>query len=83
MRKTLPLFALIWLAVWSASIGPLLQGNRERVAGLAYAQSPSFYQGKTIRIVVGSDSGGLYDLWGSAIGKAYAEAHCGQSDTIL
>jgi hypothetical protein len=59
MRKTLPLFALIWLTVCSASLGPLLRGNPERVAGLAYAQSPSFYQGKTIRIIVGSDSGGL------------------------
>jgi tripartite-type tricarboxylate transporter receptor subunit TctC len=27
-----------------------------------YAQS-SFYQGKTLRVVVGSSSGGGYDLW--------------------
>jgi hypothetical protein len=59
MRKTLSLFALVWLLVWNASIGPWLRGDRERVAGLVYAQSPPFYQGKTIRIVVGSDSGGL------------------------
>jgi tripartite-type tricarboxylate transporter receptor subunit TctC len=29
----------------------------------AAAQTPLFYQGKTLRIVVGSSSGGGYDLW--------------------
>ena len=36
---------------------------------MAYAQNPPFYQGKTIRIVVGSDSGGLYDLWARLFAK--------------
>ena len=44
-------------------------GSRERVAHIAYAQNPSFYQGKTIRIIVGSDSGGLYDLWARLFAK--------------
>ena len=47
----------------------LLVGSRERVADIAYAQNPSFYQGKTIRIIVGSDSGGLYDLWARLFAK--------------
>ncbi len=44
-------------------------GIRERLADIAYAQNPSFYQGKTIRIIVGSDSGGLYDLWARLFAK--------------
>jgi len=36
---------------------------------MAYAQNPPFYQGKTIRIVVGSDGGGLYDLWARLFAK--------------
>jgi tripartite-type tricarboxylate transporter receptor subunit TctC len=47
----------------------LLVESRERVADIAYAQNPSFYQGKTIRIIVGSDSGGLYDLWARLFAK--------------
>jgi tripartite-type tricarboxylate transporter receptor subunit TctC len=34
----------------------------------AFGQAP-FYQGKTIRIIVGSDSGGLYDLWARLLAK--------------
>jgi tripartite-type tricarboxylate transporter receptor subunit TctC len=33
-----------------------------------FSQTP-FYQGKTIRIIVGSDSGGLYDLWARLLAK--------------
>ncbi len=83
MRKTLPLFALIWLTVCSASIGPLLMGNRQWVAGLAYAQGPSFYQGKTIRIVVGSDSGGLYDLWARLLAKHMPKHITGNPNMIV
>jgi hypothetical protein len=43
--------------------------SRERVFDIAYAQNPAFYQGKTIRIMVGSDSGGLYDLWARLFAK--------------
>ena len=83
MRKTLPLFALIWLTVCSASIGPLLMGNRQWVAGLAYAQGPSFYQGKTIRIVVGSDTGGLYDLWARLFAKHMPKHIAGNPNMIV
>jgi tripartite-type tricarboxylate transporter receptor subunit TctC len=38
------------------------------MAAPANAQTP-FSQGKTIRIVVGSDSGGLYDLWARLFAK--------------
>ena len=83
MRKILSLFALIWLTVCSASIGPLLRDNREPVAGLAYAQSPPFYQGKTIRIVVGSDSGGLYDLWARLLAKHMPRHIAGNPNMIV
>ena len=83
MRKTLSLFALIGLTAWSASLAPSLRGNRERVAGLAYAQSPSFYQGKTIRIVVGSDSGGLYDLWARLFAKHMPKHIAGNPNMIV
>lgn len=43
--------------------------SRVRVADIAYAQNPAFYQGKTVRIIVGSDSGGLYDLWARLFAK--------------
>jgi len=46
------------MLLWSAPVGPLAS-NQQPVGGLVYAQTPSFYQGKTIRIVLGSDSGGL------------------------
>lgn len=42
---------------------------RAAVVSVAYAQNPPFYQGKTIRIIVGSDSGGLYDLWARLFAK--------------
>ena len=42
------------MLLWSAPVGPFA-GNRQPVGGLAYGQTPLFYQGKTIRIVVGSD----------------------------
>ena len=69
--------------VWSASIGPSLTSNRERVAGLAYGQSPPFYQGKTIRIVVGSDSGGLYDLWARLFAKHMPKHIAGNPNMIV
>src|SRR5215475_9008578 len=46
--------------------GPAQRGAA--FVGLAYAHPP-FYQGKTIRIIVGSDSGGLYDLWARLFAK--------------
>ena len=36
----------------------------------AAAQTPPFYQGKTIRIVIGSSTGGGYDLWARVLAAA-------------
>ncbi len=83
MKKTFSLFALTGLTLWSASIAPLLIGNRQRVAGLAYAQSPPFYQGKTIRIVVATDSGGLYDLWARLFAKHMPKHIAGNPNMIV
>jgi len=44
-------------------------GSWERVADIAHAEDQSFYQERTIRIIVGSDSGGLYDLWARLLAK--------------
>ena len=83
MRKPLSLFALLWLTAWSVSPGPSLRVNQEPVAGLAYAQGSSFYQGKTIRIVVGSDSGGLYDLWARLFAKHMPRHIAGNPNMIV
>ena len=40
----------------------------------AHAQSP-FYQGKTIRVIVGTPPGNLYDLWARLIVAHMGEAH--------
>jgi|SRR5262245_37602388 len=39
-----------------------------RITDFVAAQTP-FYQGKTVRIVVGSDTGGLYDRWARLFAK--------------
>ena len=38
----------------------------------ASAQTP-FYQGKTIRIVIGSSTGGGYDLWARVLARYYGK----------
>lgn len=48
---------LVWLLLWSFLIG---------ANSAAYAQAP-FYQGKTIRVVVGTTPGNLYDFWARLI----------------
>ena len=39
------------------------------VLPVAVLSQTAFYQGKTIRLIVGSDSGGLYDLWARLLAK--------------
>jgi hypothetical protein len=51
------------------------------VGGLAYAQTPSFYEGKTIRIVIGS--GGLYDLWARLLAKHMPKHIAGNPNMIV
>lgn len=47
-----------------------------------YAQSPSF-QGKTIRIVVGSTTGGGYDLWARLLARYYVKHIPGNPEVIV
>src|SRR4030095_2791848 len=47
----------------------------------ASAQSP-FYQGKTIRIIIGSSTGGGYDLWARLLARHYGK-HIPGNPTIL
>lgn len=42
------------------------------------AQS-SFYQNKTMQVVVGSASGGLYDRWGPSFCAAHGQVHSRKS----
>ncbi len=42
------------------------------IAGAARAQT-NFYQGKTIRIVIGSSTGGGYDLWARVLARYYGK----------
>lgn len=72
MRKKISLVTVIGLTLaWSDAIYSLclLVGRQERIADVAFAQNASFYEGKTIRIIVGSESGGLYDLWARLFAK--------------
>jgi tripartite-type tricarboxylate transporter receptor subunit TctC len=46
------------------------------------SQTP-FYQGKTLRIIVGSDSGGLYDLWARLLAKHMPKHIPGNPSTIV
>ena len=69
-RYTILLVTGLCLIVVLGSAGPSsLVQSRGLVVGVVYAQSPPFYQGKTIRVIVGSDSGGLYDLWARLFAK--------------
>lgn len=84
MRIKILLVAVITLTVlWSAPPPPFHSENRQSVDGLAYAQTAPFYQGKTIRIVVGSDSGGLYDLWARLFAKHMPKHIAGNPNMIV
>jgi tripartite-type tricarboxylate transporter receptor subunit TctC len=72
MRSRIFLGAVVCITLALGGLGVSLfvpMQSRERVADIAYAQNPSFYQGKTVRIIVGSDTGGLYDLWARLFAK--------------
>jgi tripartite-type tricarboxylate transporter receptor subunit TctC len=47
-----------------------------------YAQAP-FYQGKTIRLVVGSSSGGGYDLWARLLARYYGKHIPGNPEIVV
>ena len=64
-------FSSFLLLAWSLSSAPPL-----------LAQAP-FYQGKTIRIVVGLPAGDLYDLWARLIGTHMAKQIPGNPNIIV
>ena len=72
-RRSHTVLILLAITALSLTLGSSgffgLAQRGEAVVGMAYAQNPPFYQGKTIRIVVGSDGGGLYDLWARLFAK--------------
>jgi tripartite-type tricarboxylate transporter receptor subunit TctC len=64
MKSKIFLVAIIFDTMVLGSLSHLMF-----LPGRACAQDPLFYQGKTIRIIVGSDTGGLYDLWARIFAK--------------
>ncbi len=48
----------------------------------AYAQAP-FYQGKTIRVIIGTPPGNLYDLWGRLIIASMVKYIPGNPDYVV
>jgi tripartite-type tricarboxylate transporter receptor subunit TctC len=50
---------------------------------LANTQGKPFYQGKTIRILVGSTSGSLYDHWANLLARALSKHIPGQPSMIV
>ena len=59
------------------ALGVSLTGVPYQGTPMANAQAQPFYQGKTIRIVVGFTPGGFYDRWARLLGPLYAEIHSG------
>ena len=55
----------------------------EALIAWAYAQTQPFYQGKTVRIIVGSSTGGLYDLWARLFAKHMTKYIPGNPDMIV
>ncbi|MEX0806043.1 MAG: tripartite tricarboxylate transporter substrate-binding protein [Candidatus Binatia bacterium] len=63
-----PLFLFIALLLaWSSNL---------------YAQTP-FYQGKTVRLIVGSSSGGGYDLWARLLARHYGKHIPGNPEIVV
>jgi tripartite-type tricarboxylate transporter receptor subunit TctC len=60
------------------TLGLLNPLNLERASG----QTP-FYQGKTIRLVVGSTTGGGYDLWARLLARYYGKHIPGNPEIIV
>jgi tripartite-type tricarboxylate transporter receptor subunit TctC len=53
------------------------------IATPAHAQSTSFYQGKTIRIIVGTTSGSLYDQWAQVLVRTMPKHIPGQPKMMV
>ncbi len=50
---------------------------------LAHAQEEAFYKGKTIRVLVGTTAGSLYDLWARAIAAHIGKHIPGNPETLV
>jgi tripartite-type tricarboxylate transporter receptor subunit TctC len=55
----------------------------EPLSGVARAQNPPFFQGKTIRIIVGFSSGGLYDQYARILSRHMGEYIPGNPNIIV
>jgi tripartite-type tricarboxylate transporter receptor subunit TctC len=44
---------------------------------------PTFYEGKTIRLILGFSAGGISDLWGRALARAMSQTIPGRPNVIL
>lgn len=49
----------------------------------AYASTPDFYKGKTIRVVVGHPAGDLYDLWARLVAQHMGKHIPGNPNLIV
>jgi len=52
------------------------------LASKAWSQADNFYQGKTIRIMVGSTAGGFYDRWARLFAKHMGKYIPGQPEIL-
>lgn len=65
---------LIAVVTWLGALGPL--------EDLAYAQAP-FYQGKTIRLIVGFTPGGVYDQYARILSRFMPKHIPGNPEIIV
>ena len=65
------------LLILIVALGISLAGVPFRACRQQTPKRQPFYQGKTIRIVVGFTPGGFYDRWARLLGPLYAEIHSG------
>jgi tripartite-type tricarboxylate transporter receptor subunit TctC len=73
IRATMPLLSAFLLFIFSVPT----------IAAPANAQGTPFYQGKTIRIIVGSTTGSLYDQWAQLLAQAMQKHVPGRPNMIV
>jgi len=71
LRATMPLLSAFLLFIVSTIAAP------------AHAQSTPFYQGKTIRIIVGTTTGSLYDQWAQVLARTMPKHIPGKPNMIV
>jgi len=73
MKKSAGLFGVsLLLIVWSLSSVSAVR-----------AQSDPFYKGKTLKVVVGTTAGSLYDLWARTIAAHLVKQIPGNPDSLV